>query len=122
MENKRLGAVLAAIQLEQGRRDEARLALPKVTIRQKDRIGASRPSPVAPANQDEKRRRGRPAKNASAPTPRIVLAGIDPHGPVQAYFDRFAVEQAERRRRNNDKTNEQKRQREFAAIKARIPG
>ena len=33
VENKRLGAVLAAIQLEQGRRDEARLALPKVTIR-----------------------------------------------------------------------------------------
>ena len=61
-------------------------------------------------------------KNASTPTPRIALAGIDPHGPVQAYFDRFAVEQAERKRRNNDKTNERKRQREFAAIKARIPG
>ena len=42
-----------------------------------------------------------------------LVAGLDPNGPVQALLDRFAVEQAERRRRYNDVTNERKRQREL---------
>ena len=38
---------------------------------------------------------------------------------VQAFLDRFAVEQAERRRKQNTKSNDRKREREFAAAKGR---
>jgi hypothetical protein len=42
VENKRLGAVLAMIQAAQTRRDEARLASPKMTVQKKDRLRARR--------------------------------------------------------------------------------
>ena len=61
------------------------------------------------------KRRGRPPKDTS----RIVLAGVDPHGPVQAFLDRFALEQAERRRKYSAAGNDRKRAREFAAAVAR---
>jgi hypothetical protein len=48
-----------------------------------------------------------------------VAASGHGHGPVQAFLDRFAVEQAERRRKNNVKTNDRKRERELAAAVAR---
>jgi hypothetical protein len=117
VENKRLGAVLATIQLAQAQRDVVRLASPKVTLRQKERIRASRPPAAAvPASAvPPAKRRGRQPKDTS----RIVLAGVDPHGPVQAFLDRFADEQAERRKKSNAKANERKREREFAAAKAR---
>jgi hypothetical protein len=120
VENKRLGAALAIIQQAQTRRDEIRLASPKLTLLQKDRLRAKRESLAATATPAEtvKRKPGRPPKTAAKPS-RIVLAGVDPNGPVQAYFDRFAIEQAERRRQQNAKTNERKRQREFAAAQAR---
>jgi hypothetical protein len=120
VENKRLGAVLATIQAAQTRRDEARLASPKMTVVQKDRLRARRrrlwedaPALEAPA----KPRRGRPPK-VSRPA-RITLAGVDPNGPVQAFFDRFAAEQAQRRRRHSVPGNQRKRQRELAAAMAR---
>jgi hypothetical protein len=99
VENKRLGAVLATIQLAQAQRDVVRLASPRMTLRQKERIRASRPtSTTVPASVGPTaRRRGRPPKNAS----RIVLAGVDPHSPVHAFLDRFALEEAERRRKYN---------------------
>jgi hypothetical protein len=118
VENKRLGAVLATIQLVQAQRDVVRLASPKMTIRQKDRLQASRPvstSTAAPVSTAQTvKRRGRPPKHTS----RVVLAGVDPHGPVQAFLDRFAVEQAERRRASSVKANDRKREREFVAAQA----
>ena len=42
VENKRLGAVLATIQAAQTKRDEARLASPKMTVVKKDRLRARR--------------------------------------------------------------------------------
>jgi hypothetical protein len=120
VENKRLGAVLATIQAAQIKRDEARLASPKMTVLQKDRLRARRqrlrksvPGLEAPSMP----RRGRPPK-VSRPT-RIALAGVDPSGPVQAFFDRFAAEQAERRRRYSVPGNQRKRERELAAAAAR---
>jgi len=53
-----------------------------------------------------KSRPGRPSK-VSGPT-RITLAGVDPDGPVQAFFERFAAEQAERRRRKSVPGNQRK--------------
>jgi hypothetical protein len=42
VENKRLGAVLSTIQVAQDERDRVRLASKKLTLREKDRIGAAR--------------------------------------------------------------------------------
>jgi len=42
VENKRLGAVLAAIQASQTRRDQVRLASRKLSLREKDRLRAAR--------------------------------------------------------------------------------
>ena len=119
VENKRLGAVLATIQAAQAKRDEARLASPKMTVAQKERLRARRQSAagVASVPETQRGRRGRPP-NVSRPD-RITVAGLDPTGPVQAFFDRFAIEQAERRRRQNASGNDRKRAREFEAAKAR---
>jgi hypothetical protein len=120
VENKRLGAVLATIQAAQTKRDEARLASAKMTVVQKDRLRARRQRlrEGAPALEASgKPRRGRPPK-VSRPT-RITLSGVDPNGPVQAFFDRFAAEQAERRRRYSVPGNQRKRERELAAAAAR---
>jgi hypothetical protein len=123
VENKRLSAVLATIQAAQTKRDEVRLASPKMTVVQKDRLRARRQrlresTPALEASG--KPRRGRPPK-VSRPT-RITLAGVDPDGPVQAFFDRFAAEQAERRRRYNVPGHQHKREREIAAAAARSRG
>jgi hypothetical protein len=121
VENKRLGAVLATIQAAQTKRDEARLASRKMTVVQKDRLRAKRrrlrEGTPAALEAPGKPRRGRPPK-VVRPT-RITLAGVDPNGPVQAFFDRFAAEQAERRRRHSVPGNQRKREREFAAAVAR---
>src|SRR4028119_2214100 len=66
VENKRLGAVLATIQAAQVRRDEARLASPKLTLRRKERLRAAIPS--GPSSSPEHVRRGR--RKAA---PRIVV-------------------------------------------------
>lgn len=47
VENKRLGAMLATIQLAQAQRDVVRLASPKNTIRQKERLRAGSTVPTA---------------------------------------------------------------------------
>jgi hypothetical protein len=100
VENKRLGSVLATIQAAHTKRDEARLASPKMTVAQQDRLRAKlqRLNEVAPASEAAaKSRRCRPPR-VSRPT-RITLAGVDPNGPVQALFDRLAAEQKDGRRR-----------------------
>jgi hypothetical protein len=121
VENKRLGAVLATIQAAQAKRDEGRLASPKMTIAQKERLRARRPSVqvAAQVTETRTRRRGRPPK-VSRPD-RVTVAGVDPNGPLQAFFDEFAAEQAERRRKYNDAGNDRKRAREFEAVKRRQP-
>jgi hypothetical protein len=120
IENERLGAVLASIQAAQTKRDEARLASPKMTVAQKDRLRAKRQrlNEDAPASEAAaKSGRGRPPK-VIRPT-RITLAGVDPNGPVQAFFDRFAAEQKDRRRRKSVPGNQRKRERELAAALSR---
>ena len=64
-----------------------------------------------------KPRRARPP-TVSQPA-RITLASVDPNGPVQAFFDRFAAEQAERHRRYSVPGNQRKRERELAAAATR---
>jgi hypothetical protein len=49
----------------------------------------------------------------------MSLTDVDSNGPVQAFFDRFAAEQAERRRRYSVPGNQRKRDREAAAAAAR---
>jgi hypothetical protein len=120
VENKRLGAVLATIQAVQTRRDKARLASPKMTVVQKDRLRARRQRlrVGAPALEGAgKPRRARPP-TVSQPA-RITLASVDPNGPVQAFFDRFAAEQAERHLRYSVPGNQRKRERELAAAATR---
>jgi transposase len=116
VENKRLGAVLAAIQVAQGKRDEERLVSPKMTVAQKQRLRAKRKDLFSSATTvAPPKRRGRPPKRPD----RITLDGVDSNGPVQAFFDQFAVQQAERRRKYNDAGNERKRAREFDAARTR---
>jgi hypothetical protein len=120
VEDKRLGVVLATIQTAQTKRDEVRLASPKMTVAQKDRLRAKRQrlNEDAPASTvAAKSGRGRPPK-VSRPT-RITLAGVDPNGPVQAFFDRFAAVQKDRRRRKSVPGNQRKRERELAAALSR---
>jgi hypothetical protein len=77
-----------------------------MTIAQKDRLRARRQKAqgAPPVVEMPKRPRGRPPK-VSRPD-RITVAGVDPSGPVQAFFDQFAVEQAARRRKYNDAGND----------------
>jgi hypothetical protein len=122
VENKRLGAVLATIQAAQTKRDEARLASLKMTVEQKDRLRARRQRlhDGAPALEAPAKSPGvRPPKVSRAT--RITLTGVDPNGPVQAFFDRFAAEQVEKRRRHSIPGNQRKRERELAAALARSP-
>ena len=66
VENKRLGAVLAAIQASQTLRDQARLTSRKLTLREKDRLRAARV------------RAGTPDAEARPTTPnRTSLLGFD---------------------------------------------
>ena len=73
VENERLGAVLRAVQATKVKRDEARLASPKMTIAQKERFRVTRRAifghePPSPA---PKKRHGRPPKHSGpvrAPT------------------------------------------------------
>ena len=83
VENKRLGAVLSDDPAVQSKRDEARLASPKMTVVQKDRLRA-------------RRRRLKEGPATVSQSTRITLASVDPNGPVPAFLDRFAAEQAEK--------------------------
>jgi hypothetical protein len=120
VENKRLGAVLATIQAVQTKRDEARLASPKMTVVQKDRLRARRQRlrEGAPALEAAGKPRGARPPTVSQTTS-ITLASVDPNGPVQAFLDRFAAEQAEKLRRYSVPGNQRKREREFAAAATR---
>jgi Homeodomain-like domain len=102
VENKRLGAALAAIQATHEHRDAARLASKKLTLREKARIVEARLEANIP------------------PVPR--LAGSNGGGvpaAVAEYIARFSEEQRLKRKRQNDDSNERKRQRQVTAARLR---
>jgi hypothetical protein len=118
VENKRLSSTLAFIQTLQAKRDEERLASPKVRVAEKERLRAKREALFGePLPSMPKRPRGRPPKTLRPD--RITLAGVDPNGPVQAFFDRALAEQTERRRSSNQRSNDRKRAREFMEAQRR---
>jgi hypothetical protein len=103
VENKRLGAALAAIRTIQDGRDGARLGSPKVSVRAKERIRETRAA----------------AGLASTPAQLGHLPGINISAPVAEFFSRFAAEQRRKRKRANDVINERKRQRQIDAALTR---
>ncbi len=81
VENKRLGAVLSVMHASQPKRDQARLASKKVTLREKERIEAAlitAGTSAEPANPD----------------------GLS---EVSSFLDRFEAEQKARRKAHNDR-------------------
>lgn len=103
VENKRLGAILAAIQVSHEQRDTERLISKKLTLRQKGRLLEARVGANLPVT---------PVLPAAAP-------GSGLPQPVAAYLARFREEQRLKRKRQNDVGNERKRQREVATALAR---
>src|SRR5205807_10602903 len=98
VENKRLGAALAAVKEIQDRRDEARLSSPKLSLRDKDRLCGARE-----------------AVGLRDPTSYFAKRGaIALPGPVAAYIEAFTAEQRAKQKRRNDVTNQRKRDRELA--------
>ena len=106
VENKRLGAVLAAIHASHEERDTERLVSKKLTLRQKGRLLESRVEAKLPVT---------PVLPAALPS------GLGLPQPVAAYLARFREEQRLKRKRQNDVGNERKRQREVASAPARSP-
>jgi hypothetical protein len=117
VENKRLGAVLSVISAGQEERDQRRMASKKLTLRQKERLGATRsqlgripnaplvPTPPGPG----------PDRLAQALAATQMGAGC---GPVMAdFFAKFTTEQKARRKKYNDISNQRKRDRELLALK-----
>lgn len=94
VENKRLGAVLTVIQGAQAARDEARLASPKLTVREKSRI-----------------------KPATAAAPATPLAAA-----FTEYLARFTDEQKARTKRYNDQAHQRRRDAQQAALQAAASG
>ena len=94
VENKRLGAVLSVIQGAQAVRDEARLASPKLTVREKRRI---EPAP------------------AEAPMPPLAAAFTE-------YLARFTEEQKARTKRYNDQARQRRQDAQQASLKAAASG
>ena len=112
VENKRPGAVLALIHAGQEERDQRRLASPKLTLRQKERLREARAHPRQSPNQ---------AAAASAPSPdRFAQAlsatrPIDPRGgELAAFMARFAGAEGE--------TAEVERRRKPAQARPRATG
>ena len=81
MENKRLGAVLSVIQASQVARDKKHLASKKVTLREKERIGAA-------------------LLKARAAEPSTVPEGLS---AMTSFLERFEAEQKARRKVHNDR-------------------
>ena len=117
VENKRLGAVLSVIYAGQEERDQRRLASKKLTLRQKERLRATRAQvgrapnaamvviPPGPG----------PDRLAQALAATQARAGC---GPAMADFlARFTAEQKARRKKYNDVSKQRKRDRELLALK-----
>jgi transposase len=118
VENKRLGAVLSMIRVDQEERDQRRLASKKLTLRQKEHLRAARAKVHA---------------TIAVPTPtpipdRLVqaLAATQPlsqrGGAVAAFMEKFLAEQKAKRKKSSDVTNQRRRDRELLAAKTRAPG
>lgn len=104
IENKRLGAVLSVIRAAQDRRDEARLASKKVTLREKDRIRAARAEVTLPP--------------ATPPPNEATSSGTDRLGSMLTFLSKVATENKARVKQSNLRANQRKRDREFEALKA----
>jgi transposase len=117
VENKRLGAVLSLIYAGQEERDQRRLASKQLTLRQKERLRATRAQvgrapnaamvviPPGPG----------PDRLAQALAATQARAGC---GPAMADFlARFTAEQKARRKKYNDVSKQRKRDRELLALK-----
>jgi hypothetical protein len=117
VENKRLGAVLSVIHAGQEERDQRRLASKKLTLRQKERLRATRaqvgrapnvtqvPTPPGPG----------PDRLAHALAATRVSAGC---GPAMAdFFAKFTAEQKAQRKKYNDSSRQRRRERELLALK-----
>ena len=112
VENKRLGAVLALVQQDQQRRDTERLGSPRITLRQKERIRATRAGAKRPEDREGRAASDRP----------LCDEGSDGLTAMSEFLARFTAEQKAKRKRHNDVTNQRKREREMAAALARTGG
>lgn len=117
VENKRLGAVLALIHTGQEERDQRRLASPKLTLRQKERLREARAHAHRSPNQ---------TATVSAPSPdRLAqaLSATQPFdrsgGELAAFMARFAAEQKAKQKKSSAVGNQRKRDRELLAARAR---
>jgi len=118
VENKRLGAILSVIYVGQEERDQRRLASKNLTLRQKERLRATRaqvgrapnatlvPTPPGPGLD-------RLAQTLAATQGR---AGCDP--AIADFFAKFTAEQKARRKKYNDTSKQRKRDRELLALKS----
>jgi hypothetical protein len=117
VENKRLGAILSVIYVGQEERDQRRLASKNLTLRQKERLRATRaqvgrapnatlvPTPPGPGLD-------RLAQTLAATQGR---AGCDP--AIADFFAKFTAEQKARRKKYNDTSKQRKRDRDLLALK-----
>ena len=131
VENKRLGAVLSLIQSSQEKRDGARLASKKLTLREKDRIREARTSanlpsePGSPAPKGGRKPMPRVPQGEITPSP-VTSAGASTRGDrlaaMAAFMERFGAEQKARRKKSNDASNQRKRDRELEELRAPSPG
>jgi hypothetical protein len=105
IENKRLGAVLSVIRAAQDQRDQVRLASTKLTVREKDRIRATR---------------AEAARLPTSPTPpkEAPSSGTDRLGSMLAFLNKLATEKKARVKQTNLLSNQRKQQRELEALKA----
>jgi hypothetical protein len=127
VENKRLGAVLSAIQSSQEKRDGARLTSKKLTLREKDRIREARTSanlpgePRNPATKGERKATARAAEAALALDPLTAsppLPRADRLSAMAAFMEQFGAEQKARRKKANAGSNQRKRDRELRDLRA----
>jgi hypothetical protein len=103
VENKRLGGVLAAIQVAQAERDQTRLASKKLTLREKERIGVAR-------------------AEAQPPPPPIVAAEAPPPPNQMGVFLTFLKDFEKEQKARTKASNDQSRRRREARAAVAGPG
>jgi hypothetical protein len=99
-ENKRLGAVLAAIQATHAIRDARSLASPKRTLREKARLRGAR---------------------VQAGLPEVPAPPSSQHAAFAACFAEFTAEQRHKQKRESERAKQRRLEREVAAALARQP-
>jgi hypothetical protein len=117
VENKRLGATLSVISAGQMERDQLRLSSKKLTLRQKERLWATRAQvseiprvplvPTPPASNPDR------LAETLAATQRNAKCGA----AMATFLANFTAEQKARRKKDNDASNQRKRDRAVLALK-----